>query len=175
METIITNRLSIRYFKESDNKDLYNYLSDKEVLQYEPYQPFTIEQANEEALRRSKDTNFYAVCLNDTLIGNIYLAKGEFNTWELGYVFNRNYWGQGYATESVLALLDYAFNQLQARRIKALCNPENKASWTLLQRLGMRREGHFIKNVYFNKDINNEPLWQDTYQYAILKEEYIKK
>jgi RimJ/RimL family protein N-acetyltransferase len=188
MKDIITDRLVIRSFKPNDWQDLYEYLSDEEVVKFEPYDVFSENQAIEEAMRRSQDESFYAVCLKDMvkdmkregnqeqdhlkLIGNLYFAKGEFDTWEIGYVFNRRYQGQGYATESAKALLEYAFTDLGARRILAHCSPQNDSSWKLLERLHMRREGLFMQNVYFKRDHNDEPIWLDSYQYAILKTEW---
>lgn len=177
MENIITDRLIIRKFEKNDWHDLYEYLSDKEIVKYEPYDVYSENQAKEEAVRRSKDESFYAVCLkeNGKLIGNLYLCKGAFDTWELGYVFNRKYQGKGYATESAKALLDYAFKHLGARRIIAMCSRENERSWKLLERLHMRREGLLLQNIYFKTDSNGMPVWLDTYEYAILKEEWCKQ
>ncbi len=80
----------IRKFEENDWPGLYEYLSDKEVVEFEPYDIYSQNQAKEEALKRSNDESFYAVCLreNEKFIGNLYLGKGDFYTWELGYVFN---------------------------------------------------------------------------------------
>ena len=176
MENIVTDRLIIRRYQENDWQDLYEYLSDKEVVIFEPYDVYSENQAKEEALYRSRNESFYAVCLkeNEKLIGNLYLDKGGFDTWELGYVFNKQYQGQGYATESAKALLDYAFAHLGARRIIAMCNPKNQNSWKLLERLNMRREGLLLQNIYFKTDSNGEPIWVDTYEYAILKTELCK-
>lgn len=175
MNNIITERLFIRKFEPNDWQDLYEYLSDEEVVKFEPYHIYTESQAKEEAVRRGNDESFYAVCLKDNgkLIGNLYLGKGDFDTWELGYVFNRKYQGKGYATEGAKALLDYAFTQLGARRIIAMCSPRNDHSWKLLERLQMRREGLLIQNVYFKTDSNGEPIWLDTYMYGVLKKEWL--
>lgn len=176
MKEIVTDRLIIRRFEQNDWQDMYEYLSDEEVVKYEPYEVYSEDQAKNEADRRSGDEAFYAVCIkeNGKLIGNLYLGKGDFNAWELGYVFNRRYQGQGYATESARALLGYAFAQLGARRIIAMCNPENDRSWKLMERLNMRREGLLLKNIYFKTNSNGEPIWLDTYEYAILKSEWVK-
>lgn len=174
MKELHTERLTLRGFRESDGPALYAYLSDSEVVRYEPYRPLTREEAEKEAARRAEDENFWAVCLPDgTLIGNLYFSKGEFDTWELGYVFHRAYWGNGYALESARALLRHGFEALGAHRVTALCNPENQPSWRLMERLGMRREGHLLQNVFFFRDGQDNPLWQDTYQYAILKAEFL--
>ncbi|MFR8002003.1 MAG: GNAT family N-acetyltransferase [Hydrogeniiclostridium sp.] len=169
-----TERLLIRKFMPDDWHDLYEYLSQEEVVKYEPYGAFTEEQAKREAISRSNNPDFWAVCLKDTekLIGNIFLSKQEFDTWELGYVFNSDYQGKGYATEAAKALIEELFANNKARRIVAMCDPLNTASWKLLERLHMRREGCLLKNVWFFKDANDKPIWKDTYEYAILKEEW---
>lgn len=176
MENIVTDRLMIRRFKEDDWKDLYEYLSDKEVVEFEPYDIYSEDQAKEEAIKRKNNNSFYAVCLkeNEKLIGNLYLGKEDFDTWELGFVFNKKYQGQGYVTEGAKALLDYAFTHLGARRIIAMCSPKNDRSWKLLERINMRREGILLQNVYFKTDSNGEPIWLDTYVYAMLKSEWRK-
>ncbi|MDR3552836.1 MAG: GNAT family N-acetyltransferase [Clostridia bacterium] len=173
MENLKTARLIIRDFKQTDGPDLYEYLSDEEVVRFEPYKPLSRESAYEEAKRRFGDANFLAVCLhNGKLIGNLYFAKGEFDTWEVGYVFNKKYWGKGYAIESLKAMMRFAFENLPTRRIIAMCDPQNINSWRLLERAGMRREGTLLQNVYFFVDENNDPIWKDTYEYAILKTEF---
>lgn len=171
---IETERLIIRRFKPEDWKDLHEYLSDETVVRFEPYDPFTEDESKLEAIRRSEDESFFAVTLKDTgkVIGNLYFGKGDFDTYEIGYVFHANYWGQGFATESANALMNYAFDTGKVRRIIAECNPENTSSWKLLERLKMRREGHLLKNIYFFTDEKNQPIWQDTYQYAILANEW---
>ncbi|MBE6054852.1 MAG: GNAT family N-acetyltransferase [Clostridium sartagoforme] len=173
MRELETDRLVIRKFREGDGEDLYEYLSNEEVVKFEPYKTFSREQAYAEAERRSGDNNFLAVCLkNGKLIGNLYFHKDSFETYEVGYVFNRNYWGNGYATEALKALIKYAFEELGVRRIIAMCDPKNHNSWKLLERVGMRREGTLLQNVYFFTDENNNPIWKDTYEYAMLKDEY---
>ena len=171
---IETQRLLIRPFDPADWEDLHEYLSDGQVVRYEPYGVFTADESRQEAARRSSDPAFWAVCLKDSgkLIGNLYLAGQPFDAWELGYVFNAKYQGKGYATEAASCLMDHVFSRLGARRVTAMCNPLNTASWRLMERLGMRREGHLIQNVWFKRDEHGAPVWADTYQYAILAEEW---
>lgn len=173
-----TERLIIRRFTCDDWKDLYEYLSQEEVVKYEPYEVYTEEACKQEAQRRSQDEAFLAVCLkeNGKLIGNVYFQQQEpkeFLTWEIGYVFNPRYYGKGYATESCNAVIGYGFNKLKARRIVAMCNPDNVPSWKLLERLRMRKEGHLRKNIFFRRDDKGEPVWIDTYEYAILANEWV--
>lgn len=174
MQDIVTERLIIRRFKIDDVHDLFEYLSDEQVVKFEPYEVFSKKQAIEETKKRTENDSFYAVCLreNNKLIGNLYLNQGDNNECELGYVFNRHYQGFGYATESASALISYAFSTLEARRIISMCNPLNSSSWKLLERLNMQKVDHLIKNIYFKRDENNEPIWVDTFIYAIAKEEW---
>lgn len=170
---IETERLIVRSFKPEDWKDLYDYLSDEEVVAYEPYKPFTEDESIKEAARRSTDKAFFAVELKESgkVIGNLYFQKEDFDTWELGYVFNKSYQKRGYASESAEALIKYGIENLNVRRVIAMCNPENKPSWKLMERLKMRHEAHLLKNIYFNTDNNGNPIWQDTYMYGLLADE----
>jgi RimJ/RimL family protein N-acetyltransferase len=174
---IRTERLILRRFVPEDWKDLFSYLSDPQVVYYEPYDVFSEQACVEEAARRSKDESFWAVCLKEKgrLIGNIYLDKQDFDTWELGFVFHSEYQGRGYAAESAGALIDDAVDNRRLRRLIAMCNPENRKSWRLLERLGMRREGHLIQNVFFRRDGSGMPVWQDTYLYGQLAGERKKR
>lgn len=167
----------IRRFRPEDRADLFDYLSREEVVRFEPYGVFSREEANQAAEGRSKNDAFWAVCLKDDgkLIGNIYFAKGEFDTWELGYVFHSDYWGKGYAYEAARALMDDAFRNQNAHRIVAMCNPLNERSWRLLERLGLRREGHLRQNIWFKTDEKGHPIWNDTYEYGVLAEEWAKE
>ena len=174
LNKIVSERLIIRKFNADDWKDIHQYLSDEKVVRFEPYEPFSEEESKEQAIYRAKNEEFIAVCLKDSgkVIGNLYLAKQAYESYELGYVFNANYWHNGYAAESTKTLINYAFKELKARRIIAMCNPDNESSWRLLERLNMRREGHLQKNIYFKNDVNNQPIWQDTYEYAVLASEW---
>lgn len=176
MSILETERLILRKFVYDDWKELYKYLSQETVVKYEPYDVFTEDECKQEAINRSKQETFWAVCLkeNNKLIGNIYFQQQEpieFLTWEIDYVFNPTYYGKGYATESCGKILNYGFLELKARRIIAMCNPKNTVSWKLLERLNMRREGHLRKNIFFKYDEKGTPIWNDTYEYAILADE----
>ena len=172
---IETKRLIIRSFIENDWADLFEYLSLKQIYTYEPGKPITIDESKQIAKDRSKGDDFYAVVLKENMkmIGHFFLQKMQpehFMTWELGFIFNPIYHNQGYASESAIILVHYAFRVIKAHRIIANCSPENIASWKLLEKIGMRREGYFMKNAYFRKDKNGNPSWFDSYQYAILND-----
>lgn len=175
MASLVSERLLIRSFRKTDWQDLYEMLSDKEVVKYEPYPVQTKKQCQQAACLRESSAEFYAVCLKTTgkLIGNVYLAPQSHQNWELGYVFNRAYQKKGYGTEAVQILLSWVFSEEKAQRVFAECNPENIASWRLLERSGFYREGHLRKNIYFFFDDAGAPLWQDTFIYGLLKEDWL--
>lgn len=172
---IETERLIIRHFNETDDGDLFEYLSLPQTYIYEPGEPVNAEEARKIAAERAKGDEFYAVVLKSQMkmIGHlsfIQIEPKKFFTWELGYIFNPDYHNQGYASEASKAFVHYAFTTFKIHRITAHCNTQNIASWKLLEKIGMRREGHFIRNAYFKKDDNNNPIWVDSYQYAMLND-----
>lgn len=166
-----TERLILRRYRKEDLQDLFEYLSDQEVVKYEPYKPMTFDEAKQTLEWRIGTDEMTAVELKSShkMIGNVYMGRRDFNALELGYVFNRDYWGSGYAAESCKALIERAFSN-GVHRIYAECDPDNMNSWKLLDALGFQREAHFRKNVYFWKDESERAIWKDTYVYAILND-----
>ena len=88
-------------------------------------------------------------------------------THEIGWVVSPGRQGRGYATEAARALVDFAFGALGCHRVVATCQPENPASWRVMEKLGMRREAHFRRALHKE---NGE--WWDEYFYAQLADEY---
>ena len=88
-------------------------------------------------------------------------------THEIGWVISSGHQGRGYATEAARALMDFAFNKLRCHRVVATCQPENAASWRVMERLGMRREAHFRQALH-----QKNGMWWDEYFYALLADEY---
>lgn len=164
-----TERLILRRYIKDDLQDLYEYLSDSEVVKHEPYKAMNLDEVKENLKWRISTDEMIAVELksNHKMIGNIYCGKRDFNSIEIGYVFNKAYWGKGYAKESCNAIITQAFNN-GTHRIFAECDPQNPNSWKLLESLGFSREAHLKQNVYFWTDNNNNPIWKDTYIYSLL-------
>jgi RimJ/RimL family protein N-acetyltransferase len=172
-----TDRLTIRNFTLADANDLYEYLSLPDTYIFEPGSPISKEEAKQLCVERSKSDSFLAVELRVThkMIGHLYFSRSEpidFMTWELGYIFNPKYFNKGFCTEASRAIIKYAFNDLQAHRIEAFCNPLNAASWHVLEKAGMKREGFFKEKAFFRKDINDKPLWHDCYAYGVGDKEF---
>ena len=88
---------------------------------------------------------------------------------EIGFTLARRHQGQGYATEALSGLLDHAFRDLDLHRVKAICDVKNKPAVSLLERLGMRREGTFIESVWFKE------AWGSEHSYALLRREWMER
>lgn len=86
---------------------------------------------------------------------------------ELGWVLDPAYTSHGYATEAVGELLRYCFQDLGVRRVTANCFLDNDTSCRLMQRVGMRRELHAVR-----ESLHRSGQWLDTIGYAILAEEW---
>lgn len=85
----------------------------------------------------------------------------------LGYLIDPAYAGRGFATAIAAALLDLGFRELGLRRVTAGCFADNIASWKVMEKLGMRREQHGVRDSF-----HAELGWIDGYTYGILASEW---
>ncbi|MBN1668422.1 MAG: GNAT family N-acetyltransferase [Anaerolineales bacterium] len=102
-------------------------------------------------------------------VGQVYVGPSNWDLPEyiIGYVADVEHEGQGYITEAVKAVLAVLFEQLGALRVRAICDESNQRSYRVMERCGLRREGHFRHN----KRLPDGSL-TGTYYYAILRQEY---
>ena len=168
-EEIKTARLLLRRFRESDYDDLFEFLSQLEDDEFEGYPGITYENGREHLKYRIGSEEFYAMELADTgkVIGNITFGKRDFDAREIGFIVNRHYQRKGYALEALSAVICEAFRS-GAHRVFAECDPRNTASRKLLEKAGLIREAHFRQNTWFHKDAGGNPVWKDTFVYALL-------
>ena len=175
---IESTRLLLRRFKEVDIDSFYGYRSDPEVEKYQGWGEFTLDDCRlfVAAVKDSNpgkpgDRSQMAIELTKTsaMIGDLYfhVFNDDSQQAEIGYSLARQYQGHGYATEAVKTLLEYAFGTLRLHRITAGVDSDNVRSIALLERIGMRREGHLVQNGWFRG------RWTDEYQYAILRDEWL--
>ncbi|MGL5005452.1 MAG: GNAT family N-acetyltransferase [Casimicrobium sp.] len=153
--TFRTSRLTLRRVNETDLNDLFLANSDPEVTRYLPYPPWqTMDDASawfERTKTRHTDkvAAQFAIRINadsgDSVrtIGNALLFQfdTENEVAEIGYVIARAHWGEGYTTEAMRPLIDYAFNTLGFHRLEAKLDPRNLASAKVLTKLGFAHEG----------------------------------
>jgi RimJ/RimL family protein N-acetyltransferase len=121
------------------------------------YQPFEKGRVFELAIERKEDRR---------VIGFVGMIRREHGQAEIGWGLGVEYRGQGYATEAARALMGYGFHSLGLHRIYADTNTDNLASWKIMERLGMRREGLLRSALY------KEGQWLDQYVYGMLADEW---
>ena len=119
--------------------------------------------------------SFVAVCLRSTakLIGFVSLSETHregYLEYNLGYVFNSDYHGKGYATEGCQIMLAHAFETLGADAVVTGTASVNGPSCRLLERLGMRKTGE--SKGSFRKDSDGNPIEFDALAYGLTKEEW---
>lgn len=173
--TITTERLLIRKLESSDVAAFFAYRSLPEVYEYQAFRPVKISEV-EELIKKNPDlpnipnTWFQlAVCrtLDNQLVGDVGLHfLGDNTQVEIGYTIAPEYQGQGYAHEALSGVIDYLFVKVKKHRIIASVEPNNIKSVFLLNRIGMRKEAHFVKSIR----IDNR--WVDDCVYAMLDEEW---
>ena len=107
---------------------------------------------------------------SDKLIGDIglHFFDVEHQQVEIGCTLDKNFQGKGFATEALAAVFDYLFQKLNKHRIITSIDPENKNSIKLVERLGFRKEAHFVESIFMNGK------WVDDLIYALLEKDWQK-
>ena len=178
--TLETTRLRLRHFTDSDLLSFMAYRNDPEVARYQSWEGISEPEARafiqeQKEVQPGVPSQGFQIAIElketNTLIGDCYFTINELDSRqaEIGFTLSRAYQGHGFATEAISCFLNYAFLSFNLHRIIAITDCENAASVALLERLGMRREGHFLQNVWF------KGKWGDEYLYAILKDEWQRK
>lgn len=177
-----TDRLILREIEKSDFDAIHSFGSNLDNVKYMAWGPNDEGGTNwfiDDCIKHSqKDPRIhfdFAITLKDSkkLIGTcgIYIDQGSEQA-KLGWILHKDYWKKGYMTEAGKALINFGFGELCLHRIYAEVFEDNYGSYRVMENIGMRREGHFIKNQKGRPNI--DPDWISTYQYAILKEEWAK-
>jgi aminoglycoside 6'-N-acetyltransferase len=173
-----TQRLILRSFRDADLETFLAYRNDPEVSRYQGWQvPFERSMAedfimDQKAASPAKEGHWFQAALehksSHALIGDVgfFQKSGGHGQAYLGFTLARPYWGQGYASESTSAVIDYLFRELELHRIIAECDTDNRASIRLLERLGFRREAHHVESYWLGD------RWGDEYVYAQLGGEW---
>ena len=141
---INTGRLFIRPFRPSDAEDVFEWRSDPEVNRFMPYPcDGSVDEVRQRIGEWIADNDKYAIELKSTgkVIGDISLEWSEKdNAYEIGYNINRSFWRNGFATEAVRGIIDWACGKLEARDFTAFYAKENGASGRVLEKCGFIQE-----------------------------------
>jgi RimJ/RimL family protein N-acetyltransferase len=175
---IRTARLDLRPFGPGDFDEVLAFRSRPDVARYlltEPLGPdevrtFLDKASADAALDEAGEQLNLAVVLRETgrLIGDVVLMwrSAEHRMAEIGFIFHPDHHGKGYAREASEAVLAIGFEELGLHRIIGRCDARNTASSGLMERLGMRREAHFVRNELVKGE------WCDELVYALLEDEW---
>lgn len=170
-------RLVLRELEEADWAAVHAYASKPEVVRFMNWGPNSEEETkafvesviasrSEEPRRRFE----FAVTLraDGRLIGACGLTVSDPETRQawVGYCYHPRFWRQGYATEAARSLVAFGFEHLGLHRIFATCDVENVASARVLEKVGMRREGHLREHAWVRG------RWRDSFLYAVLAHEW---
>ena len=149
MRSIRTSRLAIRNFCPEDWRDLHEMIIQYQASGFAQYDhPWPTSEIEIRRISEwfSSGDSYLAVCLleTDKLIGFVALNREkrvDGLAFNLGYVFNSDYHGRGFATEACQAAIEHAFEREGASRIVSGTAPANHPSRRLLARLGLCETG----------------------------------
>ena len=153
---IKTKRLIIKKPQISDKQKLMFELNNWEVVKWLANVPFPYSGKDADEWINSLTINNlqFNIFLRSNLIGGIGLKKNENLTYVLGYWLGKQYWGNGYATEACIELVDYAFKELKITKINAGHFTKNKSSAKVLEKLGFQEIGRdFIFSLSHKKKV----------------------
>jgi RimJ/RimL family protein N-acetyltransferase len=170
-------RIRLRRFRDEDLRNFVAYRNDPDVARYQSWHSMdeTAARMFFNDLRRTEpgipgEWYQFAISLRETdeLIGDcaLQIKAEDHRQGEIGFTLSKMQQGKGLAFEAVSTLLDYAFTTLNLHRIIAQVDCRNTRSIALLERLAMRREGHFLRGYWL------KGAWIDEYLYALLQEEW---
>jgi RimJ/RimL family protein N-acetyltransferase len=177
---LASDRLILRRFSGSDLMPFLAYRNDPAIARYQSWEACSEQEAldlidEQRSMERPLPGRWLqiAIELKETgrLVGDCALkidAQDERQA-EIGFTLAREHQGKGYGSEAVTRLLDYLFADVGLHRVIAVTDCENQSSISLLERIGMRREGHFIRNVWF------KGKWSDEFLYAVLGDEWLRR
>ena len=174
-----TDRLVIRPVHGADEEAIWSYRRLEESSMWLTSAPGDRTAFHEWFRNPDEQQHMLVIELGGAVIGNLMVRVED--AWaqvevreraartqaELGWVLHPDHSGHGYATEAVREILAICFGRLGLRRVVAGCFADNVASWRLMERLGMRREQHTVRDA-----LHRSGQWMDGYGYALLADEW---
>jgi len=176
-----TARLSLRPATAADLGATWRYRRLEAVSRWLIRAPLTAEDYRVQFERPDSLAKTLVVELRGEVIGDLMvtvedgwaqaeiLEQAQQVQAELGWVLDPDRGGHGYATEAVRELIRLCFEDLGLRRVTANCFADNEASWRLMERVGMRREIHTVR-----ESLHRSGRWLDGLGYALLADEWRK-
>lgn len=172
-----TGRLRLRKMTPADVSALLKHFGNPEVVKYINMQAITTSAQADEWLDlmgsffSMRDGLRWGVVLkaDKSFIGSAGLHNWnrEARYAEIGYDIAQAYWGQGYATELIKAIIDFGFHRMRLNRIEAEVLAGNDASMYVLEKVGFQQEGVLRERLY------KASQYHDVHLFALLREDYL--
>ena len=174
---IKTERLVLRRFTVDDAQAMYeNWASDEKVTEFLMWKtheaPEISQSILEDWIKHYSEDNYYNWTIvlkenGDEPIGNIAVVNSDEKTdmMHIGYCIGRKWWHQGITSEALKAVMDFLFDEINAKRIESRHDPRNPHSGGVMKKCGMKYEG-----TLRSSDWNNRGICDACY-YALLKSE----
>ena len=171
-----TDCLQLRPITKQDAKAIFAYRSDATNNAYQDFIPETLDEVydfiNNCAAELNEEGTWFQLAIihseSNQIIGDLGIHTLDEAQVEVGCTIAKGYQQKGYASEALITVIDFLFQELNKHRIIASIDPRNKASQHLLERLSFRKEGHFVESYYSNGE------WLDDVQYGLLNSEWDK-
>ena len=169
-ETIVLDRVCLRRPRVADAEAIHEYGSDPDVARYADWPIRTEIGAVIGSLRERSEhwsegpelSWVVTIASADRAIGGV-SCRIEGHSAEVGFLMNRNHWGNGYATEATRAIIEWLFSLPSVSKVWATCDTENKASCRVLEKLGFKRECT-LERAIVRPQISSKP--RDAFMYA---------
>ena len=177
MINITTRRLIIRNFTSADWHDLQWILVDKEASEYAfTDHPFPTGEREVKDITNwfSQGDSFLAAyeITEKKVIGYIAINRENPSEYNLGYCFLSTHQDKGYATEACVAVINYVFATLSAKKFTTGTAVLNIPSCKLLTKLGFHKTGESITS--FRKDKDGKPIEFTGASFELTKDDWLK-
>jgi RimJ/RimL family protein N-acetyltransferase len=173
----VAARVALRELRPGDAETIFAYRTDADVSRYQGWTPDSVDEvrtfiAGLSARDAYAPGSWHQLGIElrsgGALIGDcgIHVPADNPAQAEFGITLAPAYHGRGYAAEAVRALLAILFGRLGKHRVFASVDPRNAPSLALMERLGFRREAHFVESLWFKN------AWADDVIFALLEREW---
>lgn len=170
---LIGGRVELRELTQEDLVPIAEYAADPEVMRYVVFgRTFSTAEEREwlmamiAAAREPRRADYtLAVVVDGDVAGTAHLGlenRLHFRGF-LGYALRKQFWGRGLATEAASLLVSFGFDQLRLHRVHASVAPANQASIRVLEKVGLRYEGHARDHFATSEG------WRDSLMFGILE------
>lgn len=176
-QTITTERLRLRKFELSDAERVQELCNNYNIYKSTINLPYPYHLENAINWINTHKENFdndrlYEFAISDKNSGTLYGAIGLSNNknhknGEVAYFIGEEFWGRGYGTEALTAIINFAFDYKNYHRIYARFFESNPASGRMMQKAKMAYEGKQIDHIF------KENRYETLLLYGIIKNDNI--